>query len=48
MNTDHVKEFLTFCRTMNYSEAARELYCSRSALRQHIADLESDLGVPLV
>ena len=48
MDTAHVKEFLVFCESMNYSVAARELYCSRSALRQHIAYLEAELQVPLV
>ena len=48
MDTAHVKEFLVFCESMNYSVAARELYCSRSALRQHVAYLEAELQVPLV
>lgn len=48
MNTSYLHEFLVFCKSMNYSVAARELFCSRSALRQHIADLENELSVPLI
>lgn len=48
MNTDFAKEFLVFAESMNYSEAARDLYISRSTLRDHIAELEFELKVPLI
>ena len=48
MNTDYAREFLVFTESMNYSEAARDLYISRSTLRDHIAELEFELKVPLL
>ncbi len=48
MNTAYAKEFLVFAQRLNYSEAARDLYISRSTLRDHIAELEFEVGVPLV
>lgn len=48
MNTDYAREFLVFAESLNYSEAARDLYISRSTLRDHIAELEFELKVPLL
>ena len=48
MNTAYAHEFLVFSKTMNYSDAARELFISRSTLRDHIQELEFELKVPLV
>ena len=48
MNTDYAKEFLVFSESLNYSEAARDLFISRSTLRDHIQELEFELKVPLI
>ena len=48
MNTEYAKEFLVFAEKLNYSEAARDLFISRSTLRDHIAELEFELKVPLI
>ena len=48
MNTNYAREFLVFAQSMNYSEAARDLFISRSTLRDHIAELEFELKVPLI
>lgn len=48
METDHLREFLVFAETMNYTTAAKKLYISQPTLSSHIASLEKTIGVPLV
>ena len=42
-----VETFLTVCRTLNYTHAARELNLTQSAVSQHMACLERTYGAPL-
>ena len=42
-----VQTFLTVCRTLNYTQAARELNITQPAVSQHIAALERHYGAPL-
>ena len=42
-----VHTFLTVCRTLNYTQAARELNITQPAVSQHIAALERHYGAPL-
>lgn len=48
MNVQHLREFMAFQETMNISATARKLYISQPSLSNHIASLESELGVPLI
>lgn len=43
-----VKTFLSVCRLMNYTHAARELSLTQSAVSQHMAALEKHYGAKLV
>lgn len=43
-----VKTFLSVCRLMNYTHAARELSLTQSAVSQHMAALENHYGAKLV
>ncbi len=47
MNFNHLQYFLTIARTQNYQVAAKELYTSQPTLSRAIANLESEIGVPL-
>lgn len=47
MTEQQLLAFLTVCRTLNFSAAARELYCTQPALSYQIRSLEKELGVPL-
>ncbi len=42
-----VQTFLTVCRTLNYTQAARELNITQPAVSQHIAALERHYGTAL-
>lgn len=47
MTEQQLLSFLTVCRTLNFSAAARELYCTQPALSYQIRSLEKELGVSL-
>ncbi|WP_172623417.1 LysR family transcriptional regulator [Arabiibacter massiliensis] len=47
METAYLKEYLAFSRTLNYAQAASELFVSQPALRAHIRALEDEVGAPL-
>lgn len=42
-----METFLTVCRHMNYTKAARELNLTQPAVSQHIRYLENEYGVEL-
>lgn len=44
MQTDYLRDFLMMAKTLNYAEAANNLYISHSSLYKHIKALEKDLG----
>ena len=48
MNDHQLLCFLTVSRTLNFTTAARELYCTQPALSYQIRSLEKELGVPLL
>ncbi|MBT2444303.1 LysR family transcriptional regulator [Streptomyces sp. ISL-36] len=48
MDPHHLRTFVAVARLASFSEAARELGYTQSAVSQHIAALESDLGLPLL
>ena len=48
MDLEKVREFLTFSESLVFSDAARALHMSQSALSKHIRDLEGELQVLLV
>lgn len=47
MNEHQLLCFLAVSRTLNFSAAARELYCTQPALSYQIRSLEKELDVPL-
>ena len=47
MNEHQLFCFLTVSRTLNFSAAARELYCTQPALSYQIRSLEKELNTPL-
>lgn len=47
MNEQQLLTFLTVSRTLNFSAAARELYCTQPALSYQIRSLEKELDVAL-
>ena len=47
MTIQQLSIFLAVCREMNYTRAAAEVYMSRQAVRQNIAELEKELCGPL-
>ena len=47
METEHIHEFLTLAKTLNYSRAAEACHLSQSALSRHIQSIEAELGVAL-
>ena len=47
MNDHQLLCFLTVSRTLNFSSAARELYCTQPALSYQIRSLEKELGADL-
>ncbi|MFJ3586710.1 LysR family transcriptional regulator [Streptomyces sp. NPDC090127] len=48
MDPHHLRTFVTVARLASFSEAARALGYTQSAVSQHIAALEHDLGLPLL
>lgn len=48
MTLEDLKIFVSACRAGSLSAVARQLGCTQSAVSQHIARLESELGVPLL
>lgn len=48
MRIAYLEEFLELGRRLSFSEAARELHISQSALSKHLQALEEDLGTRLV
>ncbi|MFD7325167.1 LysR family transcriptional regulator [Streptomyces sp. NPDC059875] len=48
MDPHHLRTFAAVARLASFSEAARELGYTQSAVSQHIAALENDLGLPLL
>lgn len=48
MNTIYLHEFVVLADTLNYLEAAEQLYMTQSALSKHIQALEKSLGVVLL
>lgn len=47
MKIEHIREFIRVTETMNYKQAAQELFISQSNLSGHIAGMEKDLGFEL-
>lgn len=47
METAFLHEYVVFSRSLNYAQAASELFVSQPALRSHIHALEDDVGAPL-
>ena len=47
MNDHQLLCFLTVQRTLNFTAAAKELYCTQPALSYQIRRLEKALGLPL-
>lgn len=47
MTEQQLLAFRTVCRTLNFSAAARELYCTQPALSYQIRSLEKELGLSL-
>ena len=48
MEVEHLKEFLKFAESLNYSTAAKELHVAQPTLSQHISRLSTEVGHPLV
>lgn len=48
MDIQALREFVEFSKHLNFSAAARCLHMSQSCLSKHIADLEKEVGFPLV
>lgn len=47
MDITQLRYFLKTAETLNYTQAARQLFISRQALRQALAGMEKELGAPL-
>ena len=47
MDITQLRYFLVTADTLNYTRAAERLYMSRQALRQALASMEEELGMPL-
>lgn len=47
MQTEYLQEFIEVAHALSFSEAAKKLFVSQSALTRHIATLEKHLGAPL-
>lgn len=47
MNTTQIRYFLTAARTLNFTEAARQLYISQPALSKQITAIETELNMML-
>lgn len=47
MNLNYLKEFVVLAETLNFQEAAYNLFISQSTLSKHIKTIEKELGIPL-
>lgn len=47
METNYLKEFIAFSKTMSFAQASEELYISQPTLRAHLKTIEDELGSPL-
>lgn len=47
LNSQHLEAFLAIARTLNFTEAAKEVHVTQSALSQRIAKLEDELETTL-
>lgn len=47
METEHLREFVAFSKSLNYAKAANELFISQPTLRSHIKALEEEVGARL-
>ncbi len=47
MQTEHIREFIILASTMSFSQTAKNLYITQSALSRHIAAMEDELGAKL-
>lgn len=47
METEYLKEYVAFSKTLNYAKAADDLFISQPTLRSHIRALEDEVGAPL-
>lgn len=47
METAYLHEYVVFSRSLNYAQAASELFVSQPTLRAHIHALEDEVGAPL-
>lgn len=48
MEIEHMREFVVFAETLNYSIAAKKLFIAQPTLSQHIKKMEQELGFALV
>ncbi|MBR2790619.1 MAG: LysR family transcriptional regulator [Eggerthellaceae bacterium] len=48
MQLEHLREFVVFCESVNYTKAAKRLYIAQPTLIQHVSGLEKALGLSLV
>ena len=48
MDIERMREFVVFARTLNFTEAARELHMTQPNLSKHVRDMERDIGATLV
>lgn len=47
MDTEYLKEYIAFSKTLSYAKAADELFISQPTLRAHIRTIEEEIGAPL-
>ena len=47
MTTSQLHTFISVCRSMSFTQAARERYISQPAVSRQMANLEDELGTPL-
>ena len=48
MRLEFLKEYLTLCSTLNYTQAAAMLNMTQPGLSKHIMMLENEIGTPLL
>lgn len=47
MDTAYLREYIEFSRSLNFAQAAADLFVSPPTLRAHIHALEEEVGAPL-
>jgi DNA-binding transcriptional LysR family regulator len=47
INETSLRCFLTLCRTLNFTEAAKRMYMTQQSVSKYIAKLEEDIGFTL-